>query len=177
MTHGPPWRVAALAALTATLAAAGCGGGEAIPADRSQALLAELGQVSPRVREGECERLERGTLRRLERQVAALPADTDEQVRARLDEGLDRLSSLVARDCEEKPDPEPTPTAPVVPAPVAPAPAPQQEAPEEEKPEEEKEKPEKDGDDGGGRDGGGGGRGRDGGGGGDPCPPGAPPEC
>ena len=110
-------------AFGALLLVAGCGGGE-LPATDAQAMLRDLGKVEQGVRAGECQAT-RPTLRRLDRNVASIPADVDPEVRTTLDRGVDHLGRLVGRECKQRePDAVVTEPEPITPPPVESTPEP-----------------------------------------------------
>lgn len=87
-------------------------------------MLRDLGKVEQGVRAGEC-KATRPMLRRLDRNVAALPNDVDAGVRTTLDGGLDQLERLVGRECKQRePDPVVTEPEPITPPPVESTPEP-----------------------------------------------------
>lgn len=191
-------KLAAVAASTALLWAAGCGGSDeeepepGIPRDAAERLSRELDLVQERIdvtREqsepGSCRDVELKSYPDIQEIVEGLPDDTDPDVRRALERSIDRLKELTDSECrelteeieqrQEETTPEPTP--PPAPAPTpTPEPPRTETQPEEEPPPDEK-KPDKDGDQQDDGDGDGGGQGPDGqgppgqGGGGQPAPP------
>ena len=125
----------------------GCGGRD-LPATDAAALLRDLGKVEQGVRAGECKATQ-PTLRRLDRNIAAVPDDVDAEVRTTLDRGVDHLGRLVGQECKQRsPDPVAAEPEPIAPAPVqsTPEPAPtvtepplETERQYQEQPEEEEE--------------------------------------
>ena len=164
--------------LSAIVLVGACGGSaRPIPVDVAQGLVAEINAVEQGVRAGECRRT-RSTLRRMDREVKALPPDTDEQVRTTLGAGIGHLGRLARGECKQKrppakkrkpkpapiettpepvePEPEPEvqpePREPQVEEPVEEQPADEEEPTQEEQPREEQPQ-EEEPDDGGGGDG------------------------
>jgi len=125
----------------------GCGGRD-LPATDAAALLRDLGKVEQGVRAGECKATQ-PMLRRLDRNIAAVPDDVDAEVRTTLDRGVDHLGRLVGQECKQRsPDPVVAEPEPIAPAPVqsTPEPAPtvtepplETEHQHQEQPEEEEE--------------------------------------
>jgi outer membrane biosynthesis protein TonB len=105
---------ATAAAAAAVLAIAGCGKDKNAPIPGGQAayLVAQLDQVESRVATGDCVAVKRGTLKRIDKRVAALPDDVDPDVRSDVESAVDNLKGLVEDQCQPKPKPEPEPTQP-----------------------------------------------------------------
>jgi hypothetical protein len=132
-------------AVLAAMAVAGCGDeeGNQIPSDQSRALREALGDVKGALREPDCNALRDTLVPAVETQVQNLPDDIDEDVRQTLQNAIEELRSLVADECAEATEPEPTPETTPAPAPTEPetTPAPPPTTPEEPEEEEEEEPP------------------------------------
>ena len=133
-------------AVLAAMAVAGCGDeeGNQIPSDQSRALREALGDVKGALREPDCNALRDTLVPAVETQVQNLPDDIDEDVRQTLQNAIEELRSLVADECAEATEPEPTtPETTPAPAPTEPetTPAPPPTTPEEPEEEEEEEEP------------------------------------
>jgi len=164
--------------IAVTMALSACGQDvepRGIPSRDAQYLVAQLDEAERRVSNRACLDARQGNLVRIERNVANLPDDVNQNVRDALSESVDNLGTLIEEKCRErpKPEPEPTPTettpTETTPEPTTPDPGP---TTTEEKPTETQEKPEPDPDEGkdppsNDGDGGGGGNGDGGGGNGD----------
>jgi hypothetical protein len=112
------------ALLSPIVLVSGCGtSAQPIPVDIAQGLIAEIDAVEQGVRDGECRRM-RSTLQRMEREVEALPPNTDEEVRRTLGTGIAHLGRLAQGECKQKrppvrkPKKKPAPTIDTTPGPV-----------------------------------------------------------
>jgi hypothetical protein len=124
-------RTALLALLGACLAAAGCGSdeeGEPIPSDSAAVLQDQLDNIQARIDNGSvgaCEDILSGprgpNVDAVEQAISGLPSDVSEDVRSGLEDGFDRLFTLVEERCTElgeeaeaqqPPETEPEPVAP-----------------------------------------------------------------
>ena len=148
----PPRSALSLLAAAAALGLAACGGSTegGIPRADADTLRQELSDVERFVERGDCDEVE-GQVRQVRNAVVELPNSVDRALRENLDEGVGRLESVVASDCqeqaeeeeekeeevttpetteapEEEPEPEPDPE-PTTPEPE-PEPAPQPTAPQ-----------------------------------------------
>jgi hypothetical protein len=87
-------------------AAPGCGDdeGRQIPAAQSTALRDQLQTIKRQIATDPC--ISDASLTQLESEVAALPRDLDEDVRQTLEEGIERLRTLVNQECADQPEPE-----------------------------------------------------------------------
>lgn len=125
-------QLAPLAAM-AVLMVAGCGDSglsenEKIPADVSQALLAEIEDINNRVQAGvggACddifENKPGGNFQAVDGELARVPDDVDRDVRSTLEQSVDRLRQLVDEECTEIQASEDQETTPDV-EPVEPVP-------------------------------------------------------
>lgn len=113
-----PALVALLAGLALALLVGACSGEQdrsgLLPSGDAQALLDRLDRVRSRVDDGECSALT-GDLAQLRGAVLNLPSTVDEQLRARLDEGVQNLAEIAPPQCTgrtvttEQPEETPTP--------------------------------------------------------------------
>ncbi|MEJ7717362.1 MAG: hypothetical protein WKF31_05120 [Thermoleophilaceae bacterium] len=140
--------------IAVTMALSACGQDvepRGIPSRDAQYLVAQLDEAERRVSNRACLDARQGNLVRIERNVANLPDDVNQNVRDALSESVDNLGTLIEEKCRErpKPEPEPTPTettpTETTPEPTTPDPGP---TTTEEKPTETQEKPEPDPDEG-----------------------------
>jgi hypothetical protein len=150
-----------LAALIALLALAGCGNsnepeGERLPPETVQALLQQLDSVSDRVAanvSGACNDIydsadNGGNFEPIDDALASLPDDVDSEIRAALEESIDRLKQLVDDECTAISDAELDETTPEETAPVettteetTPEQTDTETVPEETAPEEQQDEP------------------------------------
>jgi outer membrane biosynthesis protein TonB len=113
-----------------------------IPSRDAQYLIAQLDEAERRVQSRACIDARQGNLVRIERNVANLPADVNQNVRDALSESVDNLGTLIDETCRERPEPEPEPTpTETTPEPTTTEPAP---TTTEEQPTETQEEPEPD---------------------------------
>ncbi|MBA2430233.1 MAG: hypothetical protein H0V55_10995 [Thermoleophilaceae bacterium] len=113
-----------------------------IPSRDAQYLIAQLDEAERRVQSRACIDARQGNLVRIERNVANLPADVNQNVRDALSESVDNLGTLIDERCREQPEPEPEPTpTETTPEPTTTEPAP---TTTEEQPTETQEEPEPD---------------------------------
>lgn len=122
----------------AAAALAACGAKEnpaMIPAANAQELKADLGAVLAAVDSRNCGDADRA-IRQARSDLLALPAGTSKRLRARLQEGVDRLARQAADECQQRttdttatettatdttpPAPEPAPTVPTATTPPPP---------------------------------------------------------
>jgi hypothetical protein len=104
-------RTTLLALLGACLAAAGCGSddeGEPIPAESAALLQSQLDNIEARIQNGSvgaCEDVLGGprdpNVEPVEQAISDLPGDVSEDVRSGLQDGFDRLFTLVEERCTE----------------------------------------------------------------------------
>lgn len=124
-------RTFALVVATALLALPGCGGsnepeGELLPPDTVQTLLQQLDSVSDRVAanvSGACNDIydsadNGGNFEPIDDALASLPDDVDSEIRAALEESIDRLKQLVDEECTAISDAELDQTTTEEPPPV-----------------------------------------------------------
>jgi hypothetical protein len=104
-----PSRAAASVAVLVAAWAAGCGGEGDIPSRQAELLVSGLDRVSESVEAGRCPQA-LASVASVERRLGRLSSDVDRDVRSTLDDGVDDLRQLVARDCEAPPPPAPEPT-------------------------------------------------------------------
>jgi hypothetical protein len=95
------------AGVLATVAVAGCGSndkkaGAPIPRSDAAALINRLEEVKRRSDPFRCNDLRNDTLKVLSRQVQALPASVDPNVRSTLEDGIAHLSQLVDQECAQQ---------------------------------------------------------------------------
>ncbi len=91
---------AAIAAAAVALLSA-CGSGDnLLPPDRASTLDSALQQVSDATRAGDCQGAS-DALQSAQRAYAALPANVDERLTARLKDGLEQLVRTVPTQCRE----------------------------------------------------------------------------
>jgi hypothetical protein len=117
----PPLRVLAVVAVTALggVAQAGCGSddGGLLPRARATELQADLDAVQAALEAGRCEEARRA-LSEVRGDLVNLPDSVDEDLRARLQAGVDNLDQRVTERCgsnaqpEADPDAQPEETAP-----------------------------------------------------------------
>ncbi len=112
-----PALAALLAGLALALLVAACGDEDRsglLPSSDAQTLLDQLDGVRGRVADGECSALT-ADLAELRGAVLNLPSSVDEQLRARLDEGVQNLAEIAPPECTgqtvttEEPQETPTP--------------------------------------------------------------------
>ena len=115
-----------------------------IPSRDAQYLIAQLDEAERRVQSRACIDARQGNLVRIERNVANLPADVNQNVRDALSESVDNLGTLIDETCRERPEPEPEPEP--TPTETTPEPTTTEPAPTttEEQPTETQEEPEPD---------------------------------
>jgi hypothetical protein len=126
-------RTSLLAVVGVCLLAAGCGSddeGEPIPADSSAALQDQLDNIQARIDNGSvgaCEDILSGprgpNLDAVEQAISGLPSDVSEDVRSGLEQGFDRLFTLVEDRCtdlREEAEAQQPPETEAEPEPVAP---------------------------------------------------------
>lgn len=103
--HSPAMRDAhagrsLLAVFAAALVIAGCGGdggGEAIPADEAEGLLAAVDDVQGEAQAGDCESAQ-AAAEELRDRVEALPGEVDDDTRGALEDASDRVNLLVGTE-------------------------------------------------------------------------------
>ena len=112
-------RLLGVAVVTAGLSVAGCAEEDPrfIPDRDAQALRGTLDQVESAAEEGECDTAAAHVQEAMQR-VNDLPAAVDEQLRARLLQGLQHLAGRIPQDCPPGQEQEPTPTATPEPTPT-----------------------------------------------------------
>lgn len=99
-----------LAICVAGAVAAGCGSddekGALIPADSAAALQVRLDEVQRRLAfgRGACADIQDDSKPAVQEILNSLPSDLDEDVRAALEDGLDRLFELSEEQCDDKPE-------------------------------------------------------------------------
>jgi hypothetical protein len=121
-------RITGLLAVTACLAAAGCGSddeGEPIPGETANELQSRLNEIQRRfdVGAGACADIENDSRPAVDELIASIPDNVDAAVRRSLQEGFDRLFALSEDECDAEqqtetdtapaPEPEPEPTTTV----------------------------------------------------------------
>jgi hypothetical protein len=103
-----------LALCVAGAVAAGCGSddekGAPIPADAAAALQTRLDEVERRLAfaRGACADIQDDSKPAMQEIVNSLPSNVDDDVRAALEDGLDRLFQLSEEQCEDQPEEEPS---------------------------------------------------------------------
>jgi hypothetical protein len=103
-----------LALIVAAAVAAGCGSddekGAPIPADAAAALQTRLDEVERRLAfgRGACADIQEDSKPAVQEILSSLPADVDDDVRAALEDGLDRLFQLSEEQCEDEPEEDPS---------------------------------------------------------------------
>lgn len=92
-----------LLAAAAALGLGACGGNTegGIPRSDADTLRAELGDVERFVDRGDCDEVD-GQVGQVRNAVAELPNSVDPALRENLNEGVGRLESVVATDCQEQ---------------------------------------------------------------------------
>ena len=103
----PPRSALSLLAAAVALGLGACGGNTegGIPPSDADTLRQELGDVERFVERGDCDEVD-GQVRQVRNAVAELPNSVDPALTENLNEGVTRLESVVATDCQEQAEEE-----------------------------------------------------------------------
>ncbi|MDQ3609106.1 MAG: hypothetical protein M3459_09425 [Actinomycetota bacterium] len=99
----PPRSALSLLAAAAALGLGACGGSTegGVPRSDADTLREELGDVERFVERGDCDEVD-GQVLQVRNAVAELPNSVDPELRENFSEGVGRLESVVASDCQEQ---------------------------------------------------------------------------